>query len=110
MEVGGTPPYFDYDHYESTHDECDNGQARINYRLNAESFEMPEDIVECTEIVGKVVKCAKLYRADPDAAELQIDFEDGTSFSCILENKSSVKASLIQTGVGTPEVLRDYIA
>lgn len=71
---------------------------------------MPEDIIECTEIVGKVVKCLKLYRADPDAAELQIDFEDGTAFSCILENKPSVKASLIQTGVGTPEVLRDYIA
>ena len=52
----------------------------------------------------------KLYRADPDGAELQIDFEDGTSFSCILENKPSIKASLIQTGVGTPEVLRDYIA
>ena len=71
---------------------------------------MPEDTIECTEIVGKVVKCLKLYRADPEAAELQIDFEDGTSFSCILENKPSVKASLIQTGVGTPEVLRDYTA
>jgi len=70
---------------------------------------MPEDIIECTEVVGKVVKCLKLYRADLDA-ELQIDFEDGTSFSCILENKPSVKASLIQTGVGTPEVLRDYTA
>ena len=71
---------------------------------------MAENIIECTEIVGKVVRCLKLYRADPDAAELQIDFEDGTSFSCILENKPSVKASLIQTAVGTPEVLRDYIA
>jgi hypothetical protein len=71
---------------------------------------MPEDMIECTEIVGKVVKCLKLYRAAPDAAELQIDFEDGTSFACILESKPSVKASLIQTGVGTPEVLRDYIA
>jgi len=24
MEVGGTSPYFDHDHYESTHYECDN--------------------------------------------------------------------------------------
>jgi hypothetical protein len=71
---------------------------------------MAENIIECTEIVGKVVRCLKLYRADPDAAELQIDFEDGSSFSCILENKPSVKASLIRTGVGTPEVVRDYIA
>jgi hypothetical protein len=77
---------------------------------SAESSEMPEDIIECTEVVGKVVKCLRLYRDDPDAAELQIDFDDGTTFSCILENKSSLKASLIQTGVGTPEVLRDYIA
>ena len=71
---------------------------------------MSEDVIECPEVVGKVVKCLKLYRSDPDTAELQIDFEDGTSFSCILENKPSVKASLIQTGVGTPEVLRNYIA
>ena len=70
---------------------------------------MPEDIIECTEIAGKVVKCLKLYPADPRAAELQIDFEDGTSFSCILENKPVVKASLVRTGVGTPEVVRDYI-
>jgi hypothetical protein len=76
---------------------------------NAESLEIPEDIIECTEIVGKVVKSLKLYRADPETAELQIDFEDGTSFSCTLENKPSVKASLIQTGIRTPEVLRDYI-
>ena len=77
--------------------------------IDAESLAMPEDIIECTEIAGKVVKCLKLYPADPDAAELQIDFEDGTSFSCILENKPVVKASLIRTGVGTPEVVRDYI-
>ena len=70
---------------------------------------MPEDIIECTEIVGKVVKCAKLYRADPDAAELQIDFEDGTSFSCALEIRSTIKASLIRTGIGQPEILQEYL-
>ena len=70
---------------------------------------MSEDMIECTELVGKVVKCLKLYRSDPDTAELQIDFEDGTSFSCVLEAKASVKASLIRAGVGAPAVLRDYI-
>ena len=70
---------------------------------------MSEDIIECTEIVGKIVKCLKLYLSNSDAAELQIDFEDGTSFSCALENKPSLKASLIRAGIGTPEVLRDYI-
>jgi hypothetical protein len=56
-------------------------------------LEMFEDVIECPEVVGKVVKYLKLYRSDPDTAELQIDFEDGTSFSCILESKPSVKAT-----------------
>ena len=52
---------------------------------------MSEEMIECTEIVGKVVKCLKLYRSDPDAAELQIDFEDGTSFSCFGEQTLASK-------------------
>jgi hypothetical protein len=76
--------------------------------VNAESWKMSEDVIECPELVGKVVRCLKLYRSDPDTSELQVDFEDGTSFSCVLETRSSVKASLIRAGVGTPEVLRDY--
>ena len=83
--------------------------ALYGLTVNAESLEMSEEMIECTDLVGKVVKCLKLYRSDPDAAELQIDFEDGTSFSCALENKPSLKASLIRAGIGTPEVLRDYI-
>jgi hypothetical protein len=81
------------------------------YRLtvNAESLEMSEEMFEFADLVGKVVKCLKLYRSDPVVAELQIDFEDGTSFSCALENKPSLKASLIRAGIGAPEVLRDYI-
>jgi hypothetical protein len=57
---------------------------------------MFEDIIACTEIVGNVVKCLKLYRTDPDTDELQIDFEDGTSFSCALENNPPSKPVLFE--------------
>jgi hypothetical protein len=69
---------------------------------------MTEEYAEVPEVVGKVVKSIKLYRSDPDCTELLIDFIDGTSFSCILENKPSIRATLIRTGIGTPEVLREY--
>lgn len=70
---------------------------------------MTDEFAEVPEVVGKVVKSIKLYRSDPDSTELLIDFIDGTSFSCCLENKPSIRATLIRTGIGTPEVLHQYL-
>ena len=70
---------------------------------------MTDEFAEVAEVVGKIVKSIKLYRSDPDCTELLIDFVDGTSFSCSLENKPSIRATLIRTGIGTPEVLREYL-
>ena len=70
---------------------------------------MTDGYIDCPEIVGKVVKSLKLYPGHGDGPELLIDFEDGTSFSCAVENKPSVTASLIRGGVGGPNVLRDYL-
>jgi hypothetical protein len=70
---------------------------------------MLDEYVEVPEAVGKIVKNLKLYRSDSGCTELLIDFMDGTSFSCDLENKSSIKAALIRTGSGTPQVLREYL-
>jgi hypothetical protein len=70
---------------------------------------MTDEYAEVPEVVGKVVKYLKPYRSDPDGTELLIDFIDGTSFSCNLENKPSIRATLIWAGIGTPGVLREYL-
>jgi hypothetical protein len=65
--------------------------------------------VECPEVVGKTVKSLRLYSTDKSDAEIMIEFTDGTTFSSSYESHSVLKASLIRTGIGTPEVLKDYI-
>jgi hypothetical protein len=69
---------------------------------------MPSQNVECPEVVGKTVKSLKLYSTDKSDAEIMIEFTDGTTFSSSYESHSVLKASLIRTGIGTPEVLKDY--
>jgi hypothetical protein len=69
---------------------------------------MPSQNVECSEVVGKTVKSLKLYSTDKSDAEIMIEFTDGTTFSSSYESRSVLKASLIRTGIGTPEVLKRY--
>ena len=69
---------------------------------------MPSQNVECPEVVGKTVKSLKLYSTDKSDAEIMIEFTDGTTFSSSYESRSVLKASLIRTGIGTLEVLKDY--
>ena len=69
---------------------------------------VPYQNVECPEVVGKTVKSLKLYTTDKNDAEIMIEFTDGTTFSSSYESRSVLKASLIRTGIGTPEVLKDY--
>lgn len=70
---------------------------------------MLNDYIECREVAGKIVKSLKLYTAEPDSTEVLIEFEDGTSFSSCQETKAVVKASLIETGVGEPRVIKNYV-
>jgi hypothetical protein len=67
-----------------------------------------EEPVECAEVSGKTVKVLKLYESEHEGYELLIEFTDGTSFSCCLETRHSIKASLFRGGIGTPHVVRDY--
>jgi hypothetical protein len=60
---------------------------------------------ECAEVVGKIVKSLTVYG---DGAEMVLEFTDGTSFTTSLECKSSLKANLIRTGIGTPEMIKSY--
>jgi len=69
---------------------------------------MPSQNVDCPEVVGKTVKSLKLYSTDKSDAEIMIEFTDGTTFSSSYESRSVLKVSLIRTGIGAPEVLKDY--
>ena len=70
---------------------------------------MVDEHFECPELTGKTIENLKLYKASPDRCEVLIEFTDGTSFSCALDIRSTIRASLIRTGIGTPELLREYL-
>ena len=69
---------------------------------------LPRDFVECTEIVGKTVSSLKVYDDPSEDCEVVIEFTDGTTFSCAIEQRASMKSVLFRGSVGTPEILRDY--
>jgi hypothetical protein len=69
---------------------------------------MSEDCLECLELAGKTIKSLRLYKNSDQGNEVVIDLTDGTSFSCCLETKSTLSASLFRSGAGTPDVLRNY--
>jgi hypothetical protein len=50
----------------------------------------------------------RIYKDTGDGAEIQIDFPDGTSFTCCFAAKPAIEASIIRLGVGQPEVLQKY--
>ena len=69
---------------------------------------MNESYVECTELSGKTIRTLRIYKDLDHATEIQIEFTDGTSFSCSVCQSAAVTASLFRGGVGAPEILRDY--
>jgi hypothetical protein len=69
---------------------------------------MADDCVECPELAGKTIKSLRLYKNSDQGNEVVIDLIDGTCFSCCLETKSTMSATLFRSGAGTPDVLRSY--
>ena len=67
---------------------------------------MTNDFLECPELSGKTIENVKLYKDSPERCEVLIEFTDGTS---ALDIQTTTKASLIRTGVGTPDILREYL-
>jgi hypothetical protein len=67
-----------------------------------------DDPIDCPDVVGKTIQNLKLYRDAVDGTEIQIDFTDGTSFVCCVENQVKVGASLLVCGAGEPKVLRKF--
>ena len=70
---------------------------------------MIDDYLECPELSGKTIQNLKLYKDSPERCEVLIEFTDGTTFSCALDIQSTIKASFIRTGIGTPDILREYL-
>ena len=66
------------------------------------------DFLECEELSGKTIKCLRIYPDSGDGTELQIEFPDGTTFTCCFSVKPAVEAGLIRPGVGHPEMIRSY--
>jgi hypothetical protein len=64
--------------------------------------------VGCPDVVGKTIQDLKLYRDPVDGAEIQIDFTDGTSFVCCIENQVKMEANLFVCGNGEPTFLRKF--
>jgi len=69
---------------------------------------MQDEYVECPELSGKTIQTLRIYKDTGDGTDVQIELTDGTSFSCRLYHRPSVKASLYKGGVGTPETIRSY--
>ena len=69
---------------------------------------MDEDFIECREVAGKQIEALRIYKDTGDGTELQIDFPDGTSFSCCFAAKAAIEASMIRPGVGPPDILKKY--
>jgi hypothetical protein len=69
---------------------------------------LPREFVECNEVVGKTVSSLKVYDDPSEDCEVVIEFTDGTTFSCAIEQRASMKSVLFRGSVGTPEILRDY--
>jgi hypothetical protein len=64
--------------------------------------------VDCPDVIGKTIQNLKVYRDAGDGTEIQIDFTDGTSYVCCVENQVKVEANLVVCGNGEPKVLRRF--
>lgn len=70
---------------------------------------MEQDCIECAEVSGKTVQRFRIHRDTGDGPELHIDFTDGTSFSYSICCLPSARATLYKGGIGTPEILSEYV-
>jgi hypothetical protein len=69
---------------------------------------MNDDFIECSEVVGKKIEALRIFKDTGEGTELQIDFPDGTIFTCCFASKPAIEASISRPGVGPPEVLQKY--
>ena len=76
--------------------------------MELEKQNMPDNYIECPELVGKTIQTVRIFRDTGDGTNVQINFSDGTTFTWCLAVRPEVEASLYKGGVGTPEILQKY--
>jgi hypothetical protein len=67
-------------------------------------------MIECKELVGKVIRVCNIFEDGSDGPDLQMDFTDGTSFTVSLKTDVTIEAKSIRDDGGQPQVLKDYTA
>ena len=67
-------------------------------------------MIECKELVGKVIRVCTIFEDGSDGPDLQMDFTDGTSFTLNLKTDITIEAKSIRDDGGQPQVLKDYNA
>ena len=65
-------------------------------------------MVQCDDLVGKVIQTFSLYEDGPYGPEILIEFTDGTSFNSCLRSAVTLEAKLLQSNGGQSQVLRDF--
>ena len=63
-------------------------------------------MIECTELVGKIVRQVTIFENGDYGPEVDFEFADGSNFNLCL--KSTVEAKLTLDEGGQPQVLKDY--
>jgi hypothetical protein len=71
-------------------------------------FMVANGCFECPEVVGKTILALRVYENRDEGNEVVIEFDDGTYFSCCVETKPVLTATLFRSCTGTPEVIRSY--
>lgn len=66
--------------------------------------------VEVHEAKGKTIDLLKILLSASGETEVQIDFNDGTSFSSTICPRIEFEAELYIGGIGEPQILRRYTA
>ena len=69
-----------------------------------------EEPTECSTLSGKTIKTLNIFRATTNGTEIQIEFTDGTSFNCLVGNRTEIEASLSVCGAGEPQVVEQYLS
>jgi hypothetical protein len=63
-------------------------------------------MIDCKELIGKVVRQATIYEDGDHGPEVNFEFTDGSNFNACLRNMIEAKLTLDEGG--QPRVLRDY--
>jgi hypothetical protein len=69
-------------------------------------FEARNRMIDCKELIGKVVRQARIFENGDYGPEVNFEFTDDSNFNVCLRN--TVEAKLTLNEGGRPRVLRDY--